>query len=182
MTRPQVSAQQDGHGQDAGGGGNHGVSQVQGQNGHGSHQAHGLVLTLGDDGAQGADQNHGHITENGDGHDVGSHTGGQLQVLAAEQLDEEVDHGLGGAGVTDGAGDDRTKDDGHTDAAQSGTEAVGNGGDGRQRAVAQNGAAQHAADKQGDDGVDVQLDDEEHQHRNGDDDRQNELRHDCSTS
>ena len=82
----QVSAQQDGTrpGCRAWGEPWSGV-RFSGQDRHGSHQAHGPVLTLADDGGQGGNQDHGDIAEHGDGHDVSGETGGKFKVLSAEE-------------------------------------------------------------------------------------------------
>lgn len=74
-------------------------------------------------------------------------------------------------------GDDGTEDDGHADAAQRAAEAIGDGRNGGNRVIAQNGAGNHTADKQGNDGMDVQLNDHENQDCNRNQDCKNKLRH-----
>ena len=86
----QISTQQDGDSQNTGRRGNHGMGQVQAGLGESGHLAHGDVLTLGEHVGNVGGQDGGDIAEHGNGDDVSGQCGSQLQILAAEQLDEEV--------------------------------------------------------------------------------------------
>ena len=181
----QIGAQQNGNSQDTGGGGDHGVGQVQAGLGEGGHLAHGDVLTLGEDVGDVGGQNSGDIAEHGDGDDVGGQCGGQLQVLAPEQLDEEVGDGFGRAGILHAHGQDGAQHDGDTHAAQGAAEAGSDQaqylreGEALRLKAAQDQAHEQGGGKQGEGGVQFDLHDQNHQQGNGNDqeDQESSCRH-----
>ena len=125
-------------------------------------------------------QDGGDVTEHGDGHDVRRQSGSQLQVLAVEQLDEEVGDGLGRAGVLHAHGQDRTQHDGHTQAAQRAAEASCNERERFHEGIAlrtestQDNAEAQGHDKQGHDRVQFCLHHQQHQYNDGNDEKAQE--------
>ena len=170
----QIGAQQNGNGQNAGGGGHHGVGQVQAGLGEGGHLAHGDVLALGEDVGNVGGQDGGDVTEHGDGHDVGGQRGSQLQILAAEQLDEEVGDGLGRAGILNAHSQNGAQHDGDTHAAESAAEAGGNQaqnlrkGEALRLKAAENKTHEQGAGEQCECGVKLDLHNQHHQQGDGD--------------
>ena len=161
------------------------MGQVQAGLGEGGHLAHGDVLTLGEDVGNVGSQDGGDIAEHGNGDDVGGQCGSQLQILAAEQLDEEVGNGFGGAGILHAHGQDGAQHDGDTHAAESAAEAGGNEaqdfreGKALRLKAAQNQAHEQGAGKQCECGVKFDLHDQNHQQDNGNDqeDQESSCRH-----
>lgn len=181
----QVGAQQNRDGQDAGGGGDHGVGQVQAGLGKGGHLAHGDVLSLGKNVGNVGGENGGDVTKHGDRDDIGRQSGSQLQILAPEELDEEVGDGLGGAGVLHAHGQDRTEHDGDAHAAQGAAEAGGDHGQdfGKGKSLGLENAHDQTHDQscgeQRERGVQLDLHDQDHQQRDGEDqkDQETDCRH-----
>ena len=181
----QVGRQGHGHGQDAGRGGNHGVGQVQAGLGEGGHGGHGDVLALAQNVCDVGAQDGGDITEHGDGHHVGSQGRSQLQVLALEELDEEVGDGLGGAGVLHAHGQHGAQDDGHTQAAQGAAEAGGDHVQGVHEGIplgpedAEDDAEGQGHHEQRHHGIQLDLCHQQHQYDDGDDkeDQESNCRH-----
>ena len=130
------------------------------------------MLTLADDGGQGGNQD-----EHGDGHDVSGEAGGKFKVLSAEETNEKVDHGFCGAGVAHCACDDGTEDDGHADAGQRGTKAIGNSSNGRNQVVAEDRSCEHTGRKQRNDRVHIELDNQHDEDNDGNDDCEDKLGH-----
>ena len=112
-----VSAQQDGHCQDAGGGRHQTMGEGKAQVDKGGYLLHTQLLALGKDGGDGGVQDDGDVAENGDAHDKAGQGRGQLEALALELLDEEVDHAGGSAGVIDARCNDCTKNNHNTNGA-----------------------------------------------------------------
>ena len=83
----------------------------------GGYLLHTQLLALGKDGGDGGVQDDGDVAENGDAHDEAGQGRGQLEALALELLDEEVDHAGGSAGVIDARCNDCTKNNHNTNGA-----------------------------------------------------------------
>ena len=171
----QISTQQDGDSQNTGRGGNHSMGQVQAGLSESGHLAHGDVLTLGEHVGNVGGQDGGDIAEHGDGDDVSGQCGSQLQILAAEQLDEEVGNGLGGAGILHAHSQNSAQHDGNTHAAESAAEAGGNQaqdfreGEALRLKTAKNQTHEQGAGEQCECGVKFDLHDQHHQQSNGHD-------------
>ena len=114
------------------------------------------------------------MTEHGDGHDVGGQRGSQLQILAAEQLDEEVGDGLGRAGILNAHSQNGAQHDGDTHAAESAAEAGGNQaqnlrkGEALRLKAAENKTHEQGAGEQCECGVKLDLHNQHHQQGDGD--------------
>lgn len=73
------------------------MGQGQAEVDEGSNLLHTHLFALGKDGRDGGVQDDGNVAEDGDAHDEASQGRGQLEALALELLDEEVDHAGGSA-------------------------------------------------------------------------------------